>query len=437
MVEKPGNTSLLRSISLPKVDLSWKNVYDRIFLVLFVVDIVLRSIWLNKPTGSLIFDEWYYVNVGRVILGLPQSVGANGKAPYPNAPMGFDPNHEHLPLAKLLIALSMHIFGDNGFGWRIPSVICGSIAILAFYLLMKKITKYPSVPIIATFLFSFDNLVFVQSRIAILDIFTLTFMIIGFYWYFTGHTYLSAFGMVLSTLAKETGGAGFIIIVIVHFVRFIRDRKGDWRWDTLLAWLERYTATYLGAFLILVSVLGGLFVDPHYWNPLAYIGNILSYSSALVSACPNGIISCPWQWLINQVSIPYLTVSVAVSSGNVTTSYESVSFLGEMNPAILYLTIPAMLYVAYDFYTKKTDFSLFALVWFAITYLPYYPAVIIDHRVTYLFYFLLTVPAVCAATAYMIADQNPPKIIAIFYLAVVVLCFCFMFPFKILHGLPS
>lgn len=420
----------LKSIIFPKVDLSWKSVYDRLFLALFVVGLALRIIWLDKPSGSLIFDEWYYVNVARVILHLPQSLGADGKPPYVDPTLGLDPNHEHPPLAKLLIALSMYLFGDNGFGWRIPSVIFGSVAILVFYLLMKRITKYRSLPLIATFLFSFDNLIFVQSRIAILDIFTLAFMLIGFYWYFSGHTYLSAVGMALSTLTKATGGAGFIVIVALHTTRFIRDHSRKWKWTDLFSWFEKYFIVYLVSFLLILTFLDVRWVG--FWNPLDHIRFILDYSSRLVSSCPNGIISCPWQWLINQIQIPYLTVNVDVTSGNVTKSFQSIAFVGAMNPAILYLTIPAMLYLAYDCYKKKCDFSLFILIWFAVTYLPYYPAVLIGQRVTYLFYFLMTMPAVCAGVAYMISDQNPPKLVVLFYLVVVAVSFYWMFPFKVI-----
>lgn len=137
------------------LDLSLRSLSDRLFLLLFVIDVILRAIWLDKPTGSLIFDEWYYVNVARVILRLPQSLGANSQPPYVNVPPGLDPNHEHPPLAKLLIAFSMYLLGDNGFGWRIPSVIFGSLAVLVFYLLMKKLATFKMVPLVATFLFSF------------------------------------------------------------------------------------------------------------------------------------------------------------------------------------------------------------------------------------------------------------------------------------------
>jgi hypothetical protein len=125
-------------------------------------------------------------------------------------------------------------------------------------------------------------------------------------------------------------------------------------------------------------------------------------------------------------------VNVEVTAGNATKRFDSIAFVGAMNPAILYLTIPAMLYAGYDCYRKKSDFALFTLVWFAVTYLPYYPAVLLGHRVTYLFYFLMTMPAVCAGVAYMVAEQNPPKLVVLFYLAVVMVSFYLMFPFKVI-----
>jgi len=103
-----------------------------------------------------------------------------------------------------------------------------------------------------------------------------------------------------------------------------------------------------------------------------------------------------------------------------------------MNPTILYLTIPAMLYSAYSYFDRQDDFSLFVLVWFAASYLPYLPAVIFAHRVTYLFYFLLPMPAVAGGVAHMVADQNPPKVVVIFYLSVVLVWFYLMFPFKVI-----
>lgn len=417
------SSSAIRNL---KLIVNTTNLYDRLFVVLLVVDVTLRLIWLDKPKGSLIFDEYYYVNVARVILGLPQSLGASNQPPYVNAQIGLDPNREHPPLAKLLIALSMYLQGDNAYGWRIPSVIFGSVGIFIFYLLMKKITNYKILPLIASFLFSFDNLILVHSRIATLDIFTLTFMLLGFYWYFSGHPYLSAIGMALSALTKISGVAGLIIIIILHVARSARDRPHPRPWNEVFAWFEKYFVIYVGSFLLLLTIMDRLWVG--YSNPFSHIEFIINYSIALTSTCPSGIISCPWQWLINQIQIPYLIVSV--SAGDV--KYDSIAFLGAMNPAVLYLAIPAVIYSGYNYFEKRSDFPLFMVVWFVVTYLPYYPATIIGHRVTYLFYFLMSVPAVCGAAAHMILDQNPPKLIVLFYLSVVLVSFYIMFPFKVI-----
>jgi predicted membrane-bound dolichyl-phosphate-mannose-protein mannosyltransferase len=419
----------MQTITSAKLDFNLKNLYDRLFLILFAVDLVLRVIWLDKPAGSLIFDEYYYVNVARVILRLPQSPGSNGQPPYVNAIPGLDPNHEHPPLAKLLIALSMYLLGDNAYGWRIPSVIFGAVAILVFYLLMKKTSKFKQVPIIATFLFSFDTLGFVLSRIAILDIFMLTFMLLGFYWYFTGHSWLSAFGMALASLAKITGIAGFGIIIVVHALKCVKKRSKTGTWKPFLSWFEKYFVVFLVSFLVILTVLDRLWVG--YSNPFDHLGYMLSYSTGLVSACPNGIISCPWQWLVNQVQIPYFVVNVQVPAGTQVGEYESIAFMGMMNPTILYLTIPGLVYLSYHYFHKMDDFSSFILIWFAATYFPYLPAVIFGHRVSYIFYFLPAMPAVCAAVAHMITDQNPPRLVVLFYLAVVLGWFINMFPFKV------
>ena len=44
---------------------------------------------------------------------------------------------EHPPLGKLILAASMLVFGDNGIGWRVPSVIAGMAALGAVYLIVR------------------------------------------------------------------------------------------------------------------------------------------------------------------------------------------------------------------------------------------------------------------------------------------------------------
>jgi len=403
-----------------------QNLYDRAFLYLWLAAAVLRVLWLDRPLGSLIFDEKYYVNVARIILRLPHDPDV-----YENAPLGLDPNHEHPFLGKGLIALSMAAFGDNAYGWRIPSVVFGLASILILYLLVKKMSGRSGLALFTTYLFTFDNLVYVHSRIATLDIFMLTFMLLGFYLYFTGHHHLSAFSMALSTLSKLGGLYGFAAVVAFHLAKALAQR-GETDWKTVLSWLERYALTYIAAGLIILTIVDRLWVG--YQSPFEHMAFIYQYTGALKVTSPRQpgeIWSYPWEWLINKVEIPYLRVDVNVYADHeLTRTYPSILFKGAMNPLILYLTIPSMIYAAYAWYESRSQVALFSLAWFIFTYLPFYPMSLIGHRIMYIFYFLNTVPSVCLATAYLFLDQRPHRIIIIAYCAAVLAGFAYMFPFR-------
>lgn len=408
-----------------------KNAFDHAFVYLFIVSAALRLLWLDRPAGLLIFDETYYVNVARIILKLPQAP----KVVWPSAIPGIDSvNNEHPPLAKLLIALSISVLGDNGWGWRIPSVIFGLLSIFVLYLLLKKVSKSPLIALLGSFLFSFDTLVFVHSRIATLDIFVLGFMLVAFYWYFAGRLKLSAFAMALATLCKLGGVYGALALGAFHLARelFVRGRKIDWQ--GLLSVLEKYGIVYIGSFLVLLTVLD-FFWTP-YKNPFEHISHMYTYTLALRAPDtrgPNEIWSYPWEWLLNQVKIHYAVVNVSEYADHVLKrTYPSVDFVGAMNPTVLFLTIPAMLYNAYSYYKTRSEFALFVLAWFSMTYLPFIPLAYFGHRITYIFYFLNTIPAVAAGIANMIVEQSPPRIIVLIYVAAVIGAFYMMFPFKMI-----
>jgi len=148
---------------------------------------------------------------------------------------------------------------------------------------------------------------------------------------------------------------------------------------------------------------------------------------------PNDIWSYPWEWLLDQVKIHYATVNVSVySDGNLARTYPSVDFIGAMNPTVVFLTIPAMIYNAYSYYKTRNQFALFILAWFSMTYLPFIPAALFGHRIMYIFYFLNTVPAVAASIANMIVEQSPPKLIVAIYIGAVIVGFYTLFPFKVI-----
>nr|WP_249792662.1 phospholipid carrier-dependent glycosyltransferase [Bradyrhizobium sp. BRP22] len=117
-------------------------------------------IGLSAPE-KFYFDEVHYVPAARQML-----------EPVMREPLL---NPMHPPLAKQLIALSIRTFGDNPFGWRYPAALFGALALVGVYLGGLALFARQSSAIAATLIAAFNQMLFVQSRIAMLDVFALAF----------------------------------------------------------------------------------------------------------------------------------------------------------------------------------------------------------------------------------------------------------------------
>ena len=128
--------------------------------IIFVIAHFTMLIGITTPE-KFYFDEVHYVPAARQML-----------EPVMREPML---NPMHPPLAKQIIALSIHSFGDVPLGWRYPAVLFGALALVAVYLCGLALFAAQGPAIAATLLAFFNQMLFVQSRIAMLDIFALTF----------------------------------------------------------------------------------------------------------------------------------------------------------------------------------------------------------------------------------------------------------------------
>ena len=82
---------------------------------------VARTYRLRTPNQPVIFDETFYVNAARIILGIKVHTGL----PYSGARPGFDPNEEHPVLGKVTLPNLPFRFSDCDTTVRTPAPLLG------------------------------------------------------------------------------------------------------------------------------------------------------------------------------------------------------------------------------------------------------------------------------------------------------------------------
>ena len=160
------------------------------------------------------FDEVHYVPAARQML-----------EPVLPSPLL---NPMHPPLAKELMAVSIRVFGDVPLGWRYPSVLFGSLAIVAMCLCGLALVTAQGPAVASALIAFFNQMVFVQSRIAMLDISALAFGLLAIAAFISGfqkrrpHVWFALAGLAFGpSIARKWSGlfALAICVVIVAVVR--------------------------------------------------------------------------------------------------------------------------------------------------------------------------------------------------------------------------
>lgn len=127
-------------------------------LLLAVIAELLFAAHLGQP-NKLMFDEVHYVPAAREIFGLARLA-----------------NQEHPMLGKWLIGLSMALFGDNPIGWRALSSVAGVVTMLAIYAIALRLFGDVRTAATAALLALMNQMLFIQARIAMLDVFAGAFL---------------------------------------------------------------------------------------------------------------------------------------------------------------------------------------------------------------------------------------------------------------------
>lgn len=126
----------------------------------------IAAIGLGIPSKPY-FDEVHYLPAAREIISMWD--GLTGE---------YD-NREHPMLGKILIASGMTVFGDNPFGWRIMSLIAGTIAVGASMRALWHASHDRFATAAFGLLLATGFHLFIHARIAMLDIFMVAFLAIA------------------------------------------------------------------------------------------------------------------------------------------------------------------------------------------------------------------------------------------------------------------
>jgi dolichyl-phosphate-mannose--protein O-mannosyl transferase len=348
------------------------------------------------------FDEVHYVPAAQQML-----------EPVMPTPML---NPMHPPLAKQLIALSIRTFGDGPLGWRYPGVLFGSLAMVAMYLCGLALFAQQGPAVASALLAFFNQLVFVQSRIAMLDIFALAFGLFGVAAFMHGfgksrpHPWFAAAGLAfgLSIACKWSGLFALATCIVVVAVIRLMQRWGtqfaegnacDWYrpglWPEFryyhfaacfvllpaMVYLASFIPLYGFSFPDLVEAQRRIFADN---TTMAIAGH--TYMSAWPS----------WPFLVRPVW--YLFDKIADDR------IAAVVFLG--NPLVLWTALPALIVCLRDWIvTRRADAFLILSFYFG----PYLAWAVLPRTVGFLYYYLPSATLASLALVYVLRRGNNPR----------------------------
>ncbi len=162
-------TTRLRTPPVPRRDPHVPLPDDRrqawVLTAILGVATLAGRLWGISYPKNLLFDEAYYPPEARELLT-----------------WGFEYNRGysfivHPPLGKWLIAVGEQLFGYNSFGWRFPSAVAGTIAVVVLVRLARRLTGSTLLGLLAGLLLALDGFSFALSRIGLLDAFLQVFVV--------------------------------------------------------------------------------------------------------------------------------------------------------------------------------------------------------------------------------------------------------------------
>jgi dolichyl-phosphate-mannose--protein O-mannosyl transferase len=437
---------------------AWAALDTVLVSLITLAGLALRVIRLGVPS-KVMFDEIYYAKDACFYIYSSQSI----------CEIAAEQNQIHPPLGKWLLALGIRIFGYDAFGWRVAAAVAGALTIALVYLLARKLLRSTLGAAIASGLLAIDLLHFVQSRIAMLDIFVSLFGVAAVLFavydrdriideangvrHGTGlldRPWRLAAGVAggAATAAKWPGGfalLGVIILTIAWEVAARRARGAEKPWlatlreegTSIALWLVIlplvvYIATFFGR--LSGDILAAPWSEGSFWRDW-WGRQTYMFEAHRTLGASHPYASPPWSWplLKRPVSYEFKTAP----NGD----YMEIFATG--SPLVWWASLIALAACAYSFARRRGlgRPEGVILAGFGFAYGPWLLVdALSDRTSTFLFYMLPAVPFMCIALAWAaleLGDSWEARAArALFGLAAVAL-FAFYYPLTAFTPLPQ
>jgi len=424
---------------------------------------------LSPPNGQ-VFDEVYFPVDAYIDFKNTQCHPHSIFCPY------FDPEP---PLAKEIIGAgewgygwyratfqgahgSYMDLGFNSFGWRIAACLFGTLCVPMMYLFARRLWSNRIFALAAATLVCFDGMFFIQSRIGMIDIFPI-FFILASYFLFLVHIQSRSFNTsMLSLVALGTvlgigiaskwivlaAWASIVFLLVVRIVlRILEIEFGPTGWP-FLSWRRGqgpalssvYWPAYLAvAVIALVIIPLGIYVLS--WYPFFARGQFQSltdlvnyqvesfnYHRNLHATHPYGSPASSWPFLARPVLYYAEYTNLGLDAFTGQPLIARMSNLG--NPWIWWTSLPCVAALPYFIVRHRSFAATLILLGFVTQYAPWFlitRVLFMYHMFGGLIFMLL---AVAFVLTHLAEKLRPPgrKLLVGGYLGIAVLFFGYFYP---------
>ncbi|HEX2050570.1 MAG TPA: phospholipid carrier-dependent glycosyltransferase [Actinomycetota bacterium] len=409
---------------------------------------VLRFARLGDPR-SIMFDETYYArDACWYALASESTCGIAGEE-----------NYVHPPLGKWLIGAGIDLFGYDAFGWRVAAALAGTVTVALLYVLARRVLGSTVGAAFASGLLAIDLLHFVQSRIAMLDVFVAAFGVAAFScavldrdrdggrrrW---ARPWAGAAGACAgAAFASKWSGAlvlaGVVLLVVAWEVSARRDDGGGAPLRRTLTEAGPWLALWLVAVPLAVYVAsyaarldGAVWAlpwsDDSWWRAL-WDRQVEMYSSHRgLSSASHRYQSPPWSWPLLRRPVSYFFETAP--------NGDYLEVLATGSPFVWWSSLLALAYAAWRWTRVRTWRSAEAVVvaGFAVSYAPWL-VLAAGRGAVFIFYLLPAVPFMCLALGYVaarIGSSWEARAAQVVFAAAAVGMFGFYYPLVAKEPLP-